>query len=83
MIILSASIVLATLMGIVTVMVYGAEQVPLWMDGLFWGLISAGMVVRLTEICLHTCSARFTSRLRGGLNAQADNKPDASVSPLR
>lgn len=83
MIILIASIVIATLMGIVAVMVYGPDQLPLWVDGLFWGLMSAGMVIRLTEIVLQTCRARFATRQHGGLKARANDKPENSVSLSR
>ncbi len=44
------SIVLAMVIGIVSVSHFGPEALPPWVDGLFWGIMGAGALVRFLEI---------------------------------
>jgi hypothetical protein len=54
MLFLIASTVFAMLIGLSAVMVFGPDQLPLWIEGLFWGVIGAGMVARAVEISLNS-----------------------------
>jgi hypothetical protein len=59
MLFLIASIVFAMLIGLSAVMVFGPDQLPLWIEGLFSGVIGAGMVARAVEISLKEWRTRF------------------------
>ncbi len=44
------SIGLAMVIGVVSVGHYGPDGLPPWVDGLFWGIMGAGALVRFLEI---------------------------------
>jgi hypothetical protein len=80
MLFLIASIVFAMLIGLSAVMVFGPDQLPLWIEGLFWGVIGAGMVARAVEISLKEWRTRFTRVHPKIPRMRAVNEPSAPAS---
>jgi uncharacterized BrkB/YihY/UPF0761 family membrane protein len=56
------SIVLAMMIGIVSVSYFGPDALPPWVDGLFWGTLGAGALVRFLEITVFAWYQRAGTR---------------------
>jgi len=56
------SIVLAMVIGIVSVSYFGPNGLPQWVDGLFWGIMGAGALVRFLEITVFDWYQRLGTR---------------------